>query len=89
MASNFERHVSYDATIQDTPYDYKSLMHYGKTSFTMNGKVTIEAKFDKNQPLGGTVMTYWDEAELNKMYQCKKGICMSTPCVSTSSSFLF
>lgn len=72
MASNFKRHVSYDATIQDTPYDYKSLMHYGKTSFTMNGKVTIEAKFDKNQPLGGTVMTYWDEAELNKMYQCKK-----------------
>lgn len=72
MRDQFTRHLSYDATIQNTPYDYLSIMHYGKTAFSNNGLNTIEAKFDPNQPLGGKELTQLDAEEINRMYQCEK-----------------
>ena len=67
---NFDRQKAHAGLIQGTPYDYKSIMHYSRTTFTMNGKDTIRAKFDPEMPLGGQVMSQYDILELNKIYQC-------------------
>ena len=63
----------YDATIQDTKYDYSSIMQYGNYAFSKNRQMTMTAKFDPSKPLGGLKITHWDLLELNKMYQCRKG----------------
>eukprot|EP00112_Aurelia_sp_Birch-Aquarium-sp1_P008322 Seg1913.8 transcript_id=Seg1913.8/GoldUCD/mRNA.D3Y31 product="DNA repair protein RAD50" protein_id=Seg1913.8/GoldUCD/D3Y31 len=67
---NFDRQKAHAGLTQGTPYDYKSIMHYSRTTFTMNGKDTIRAKFDPEMPLGGQEMSQYDILELNKAYQC-------------------
>ena len=67
---NFKRMTYQQSITQDTPYDYKSIMHYTKTTFTRNGKDTMRAKFDPAMPLGNTEMSDLDILELNKLYQC-------------------
>ena len=70
VEDNFQRHKSYDARIQDTTYDYESIMHYSRTAFNTNGKNTIEAIHDPNVKLGGKQLSALDIIEINKMYQC-------------------
>lgn len=70
MTSNFDKHQSYEADVQETPYDYQSMMHYGIKAFTIDGSQTIYPKFGGNQQLGGDLLTVRDKKELNKMYQC-------------------
>ena len=52
------------------PYDYNSIMHYTKTTWTKNGRNTMEAKNDPNKKLGGTKLTKYDILKLNLMYHC-------------------
>ena len=52
------------------PYDYQSIMHYTRTTFTKNGQNTLEAKADRNIKLGGGKLSAHDIKKLNKMYQC-------------------
>ena len=58
MRSNFDKNEVSNADYQGTPYDYLSIMHYGKTTFRMygvNGN-TMEGLFDPNQQLGGCLL---------------------------------
>lgn len=73
MRSNFDKNEVNNADYQGTPYDYLSIMHYGKTTFRMygvNGN-TMEGLFDPNQQLGGPELSKWDKTELNRRYQCQ------------------
>ena len=73
MRSNFDKNEIHQADYQGTPYDYLSIMQYGKTAFKNNGinGNTMEGKFDPNQPLGGPTLSHWDKLELNRRYQCE------------------
>ena len=61
---------AHEGLTQETLYDYDSIMHYSSTTFTKNGKNTMQAKFDPSKSLGGTKMSSLDILELNKIYQC-------------------
>ena len=53
-------------------YNYKSLMHYGRTAFTKAADLnTMEAIGDADMELGNTDMTQDDILELNALYDCK------------------
>ena len=53
-------------------YDYKSIMHYSRTTFTLNGKDTMYAKFDPSLDLGSQKLSELDIQELNEVYQCHR-----------------
>ncbi|KAK5874435.1 hypothetical protein PBY51_019379 [Eleginops maclovinus] len=54
-----------------TPYDFESIMHYGKYGFSKNRQPTILAKSNPSLNFGtaGT-MSKNDIARVNKLYQC-------------------
>lgn len=70
MTSNFDKSEAGTVNYEGTPYDLKSIMQYGKTSFNKNGQNTIESRFDSNMPLGGDVLSEIDIVELNRHYHC-------------------
>lgn len=41
MANNFYAYSPSDITRFSTPYDYRSIMHYGEYAFSKNGQPTI------------------------------------------------
>ncbi|KAJ1360052.1 hypothetical protein KIN20_018932 [Parelaphostrongylus tenuis] len=43
--SQFDIIPSTKSTMYDIPYDYKSLMHYGKNEFAQPGKITMDLTF--------------------------------------------
>ena len=47
--TNFKK-MNYYAVMDDTPYDYRSIMHYGGRDFGINNKPTI-TRLDTNQPI--------------------------------------
>ena len=57
-----------------TPYDYQSIMHYGKKAFIQAQYAqgnTIEHKFDPLMEIGSSVeLSKTDIKELNARYQC-------------------
>ena len=68
MASNFDKRDS--DTSFNAPYDYNSIMHYGRTSFSKNGKDTIQAKYDPYLDLGGSELSKYDIMKIKTMYRC-------------------
>lgn len=51
-------------------YDYNSLMHYGRTAFSVNGKATLIPK-DPNADIGQTIgFSRRDVEKINRMYDC-------------------
>ncbi|XP_061910489.1 high choriolytic enzyme 1-like [Entelurus aequoreus] len=66
MAFNFYKQ---DTNNLNTPYDYSSIMHYGRTAFTINGRDTIVpnsgAKIGQRQG-----MSRGDVARINLLYGC-------------------
>lgn len=57
-----------------TSFDFDSIMLYGPTAFSKNGKITMSSKIDgkqvKNPPKDQTLSQY-DIESINKLYQCK------------------
>ncbi|KAM8902608.1 high choriolytic enzyme 1-like isoform 1-T1 [Spinachia spinachia] len=55
----------------NTPYDYSSIMHYGKTAFSINGRDTITPIPNANARIGQRVnMSSWDIKRINSLYRC-------------------
>lgn len=61
MLSQFKTRKSIDSL--DSPYDTKSVMHYGMKTFSKNGKNTMEPG-----PLGSAAMTMIDVKQLSTLY---------------------
>ncbi|KAM6910436.1 meprin A subunit beta-like [Xenentodon cancila] len=80
--STFQIESRENSTTQGVPYDYWSVMHYGKDAFT-NGKgstiVTKDPKFQDviGQSLG---MSPYDVLELNLLYKCNSTIAFQMHC---------
>ncbi|KAM9319101.1 low choriolytic enzyme-like isoform 1-T3 [Pholidichthys leucotaenia] len=54
-----------------TPYDYDSVMHYGRFAFSRNGQPTIVPIPDENVPIGrATRMSPNDILRVNRLYGC-------------------
>ena len=70
----FRRHFQYDYTIQSTPYDYRSILHFSENAYDVRPNndlsYTLTNVFDRNEPLGGTVLTKYNILAINKLYHC-------------------
>ncbi|XP_043996838.1 hatching enzyme 1.2-like [Gambusia affinis] len=67
--NNFQKKVTNNLGI---PYDFTSIMQYGKYAFSKNGLPTIVAKSDPNWNWGrATQMSVYDIARVNTLYKCK------------------
>uniref|UniRef100_UPI0037E90FC0 uncharacterized protein n=1 Tax=Semicossyphus pulcher TaxID=241346 RepID=UPI0037E90FC0 len=54
-----------------TPYDFKSVMHYSKYAFSRNGQPTILSNSDPSLNFGQSPqMSKYDIARVNKLYKC-------------------
>lgn len=68
---NFDKYNNERIDYLNEVYDTGSIMHYGKTSFSINGQPTIQAIGDPNTELGqrdGFSKT--DIAQINALYDC-------------------
>ena len=68
---NFDKKDIFNMNTFGLPYDYNSIMHYSRTSFTMRGATTLAAKHDPNMQLGGNKdLSKYDIMKINAMYHC-------------------
>jgi len=69
MLSNFDKEETNNYGI---PYDYHSIMHYGKTSFSYNGEMTIYTIDQNYQDVIGRAqsLSFFDVAMITDMYNC-------------------
>ena len=67
---NFDKSEKGYSDTFGVPYDYDSIMHYSRTTWTKNGRNTMEAKNDPNRRLGGSTVSKYDIMKLNLMYHC-------------------
>jgi meprin B len=72
MAYNFNKYSHGSIDSLNKPYDYDSLMHYGKYGFSTNGKPTLQALGDPKRNIGQrNGLSPTDIMELNALYDCK------------------
>ncbi|KAM7406520.1 hypothetical protein PAMP_000894 [Pampus punctatissimus] len=69
MAYNFYKQNTNNL---NTPYDYSSIMHYGKTAFSVQfGRDSITPIPNANVQIGQRQgMSYWDIMRINLLYSC-------------------
>ena len=68
---NFNKYKLHQIDYLNEVYDTDSIMHYGKTSFSINGQPTIRAIGDPNKKLGQrNGFSQTDIAQLNALYDC-------------------
>ncbi|KAM3873290.1 meprin A subunit beta-like [Diretmus argenteus] len=80
--SNFKKFPSSAVTTFDAPYDYASVMHYGKTEFSKNLGLTIGTKTPEYQDVIGQrmEMSITDVFKLNRRYECGASISFLEHC---------
>ncbi|XP_076083254.1 embryonic protein UVS.2-like isoform X2 [Mytilus galloprovincialis] len=67
---DFKKETQYIDTL-GAPYDYGSIMHYGKDTFSANGKPTLIPLFDPKGTMGQrTDLSLVDIWKINKLYKC-------------------
>ncbi|XP_063735159.1 LOW QUALITY PROTEIN: meprin A subunit beta-like [Eleginops maclovinus] len=79
---NFQKGSSKTTTTQGVPYDYWSVMHYGKDAFTNGNGSTIITKDPKFQDVIGQRLEVSpkDVLELNGLYKCNSTIAFQMQC---------
>ncbi|XP_043076039.1 meprin A subunit beta isoform X13 [Puntigrus tetrazona] len=77
--SNFKLHIERESSSLGVPYDYGSVLHYGKTYFSKGSKPTIVTKIPEFMDVIGQRLEFSDSdlLKLNRLYKC-----------TTSSTFL-
>jgi len=72
MFYNFDKYSSRSIDSRNFDYDYRSIMHYGKTAFSRNGQVTIRTKKENYANIIGKAKTLSpsDYGVVNSMYEC-------------------
>ena len=76
---NFRKQSASNIDSMNVPYDYSSVMHYGKTAFG-SGKITIQTKDASKQNVIGNRRGFsqYDIKQMNLLYKCSgKTICCS------------
>ncbi|KAJ7358857.1 hypothetical protein OS493_020694 [Desmophyllum pertusum] len=72
MESQFNKYKHSKVDSMDFDYDYSSLMHYGKRTFSKNGKATVRALNNPYMSLGRSVgFSDLDIKKMNALYDCK------------------
>ena len=51
-------------------YDYASVMHYGESTFAIQGTKTLVSKKPPNAPIGGQELSPLDICKINELYKC-------------------
>ncbi|EDO44568.1 predicted protein [Nematostella vectensis] len=74
-AHNFNKYSHGEIDTLQVPYDFDSIMHYGRTSFGKDGLETIRAIHDPGRELGRVIpaFTELDLREINALYNCRPG----------------
>ena len=67
---NFNKYTT-GVDVLGLPYDFDSLMHYGQTSFALNGTKTLVPKVDDVTIGQRTRLSQIDIAEIRKYYNCQ------------------
>ncbi|XP_026202020.1 meprin A subunit beta-like isoform X2 [Anabas testudineus] len=70
--NNFKKHDDTVSTALGVPYDYGSVMHYSKTSFSIGSEPTIVTKIPQFMDVIGQRMGFSasDLTKLNRLYNC-------------------
>ncbi|XP_013409923.1 MAM and LDL-receptor class A domain-containing protein 1 isoform X1 [Lingula anatina] len=68
--NNFKKYSPSQVQTLGAPYDYGSLMHYGKYSFSKNAKATIVPKDPKAWIGQRSGLSTIDKYKINKLYNC-------------------
>ncbi|KAK3083946.1 hypothetical protein FSP39_005797 [Pinctada imbricata] len=78
---NFEKQPNTRVDVYGVPYDYLSVMHYGATFFSSNGRKTIRTLNSTFQNRIGKApgLSFKDFKLANVMYNCKRG-CQTLRC---------
>lgn len=72
MEGQFNKYKHSKVDSMEFDYDYSSLMHYGKRTFSKNGKPTIRALNNPYMALGRSVgFSDLDIEKMNALYDCK------------------
>lgn len=72
---NFKKYDLREIDYLNEVYDTDSIMHYGKTAFSKNGKPTILALDDPSKPLGQrNGFSQTDITQLNALYDCSGNV---------------
>ncbi|CAF1464120.1 unnamed protein product [Adineta ricciae] len=92
MSHNFDKYNSSEVVDLYTPYDYDSIMHYGRTFFSANGLDTIEPINPPNASIGTrNALSPIDIQELQIFYGCIPALTTTTtttvsPITTTSTT---
>lgn len=88
--NNFRKVDAEDTTTNGVPYDYWSVMHYGKNAFSNGNGSTIITKDPRFQDIIGQrlEMSPSDVEELNRLYKCGKWLYRGWRLVSTLFQWL-